>query len=71
MKRREFIAGLCGVVACPVVAQAQQPGRGRRLGVLMAYEENDIEGNAYLSAFKQGLGELGWSEGRNLRMDVR
>ncbi len=71
MRRREFIAGLGSVAAWPVAARAQQPDRGRRLGVLMAYDENDPEGNAYLSVFKQGLGELGWIEGRNLRMDVR
>jgi putative tryptophan/tyrosine transport system substrate-binding protein len=71
MKRREFIAGLAGAAAWPVVAQAQQGGPVRRIGVLMPYEENDPEAKAQLSAFTQGLAELGWTDGRNIRMDVR
>jgi putative ABC transport system substrate-binding protein len=43
----------------------------RRVGVLMAFDETDPEGKARLSAFTQGLTELGWTDGRNLRMDVR
>jgi putative tryptophan/tyrosine transport system substrate-binding protein len=71
MKRREFIAGLGSAAAWPVVAHAQQPNRMRRLGVLMPYEENDPDAKAFLSGFTRGLAELGWTDGSNLRMDVR
>src|SRR6266446_5916189 len=72
MRRREFIALLGGAaLASPRTARAQQPGRMRRIGVLMAFDENDPEAKAYLSRFTQGLAELGWIDGRNLRMDVR
>jgi putative ABC transport system substrate-binding protein len=71
IKRREFIAGLGGAMALPVVARAQQPDRVRRIGVLMGFDENDPEAKALLSGFTQGLAELGWTEGRNVRMDVR
>jgi hypothetical protein len=54
-----------------VVARAQQPDRLRRIGVLMAFDETDPEGKARLSAFTQALAELGWTDGRNVRMDVR
>jgi putative ABC transport system substrate-binding protein len=71
MRRRDFIAGLSGAAAWPLAAQAQQGDRMRRIGVLLGSEENDPEGKASLSAFTQGLAELGWIDGRNLRMDVR
>jgi len=71
VKRRTFIAGLGSAAVWPVVARAQQPDRTRRIGVLMGYDENDPEAKAWLSGFMQGLAELGWTEGRNLRMDVR
>ena len=71
MRRREFIAGLAGAAAWPVVVQAQQSDRMRGIGVLMAYDESDPEAKAHLSAFIQGLAELGWGDGRNIRMDVR
>jgi putative tryptophan/tyrosine transport system substrate-binding protein len=71
MRRREFIAGLGSVAAWPLVARAQQDGPVRRIGVLMPYEENDPEAKAQLSAFTQGLAELGWIDGRSLRIDVR
>ena len=71
MRRREFIAGLGGAAAWPLAARAQQADRVRRIGVLMAFDENDPEAKAHLSAFTQGLAELGWTDGRNLRMDVR
>jgi putative ABC transport system substrate-binding protein len=71
MRRREFIALAGGAAAWPLAARAQQPDRMRRIGVLMAPGENDPEGKAWLSGFTQGLAELGWIEGRNLRMDVR
>jgi hypothetical protein len=68
MRRREFIAGLGAAAAWPLVARAQQPARMRRIGVLAG---DDPDTKARLSAFTQGLTELGWTEGRNLRMDVR
>jgi putative tryptophan/tyrosine transport system substrate-binding protein len=71
MRRRDFIAGLGTVAAHPIAGRAQQPDRMRRVGVLMLTDENDPEGKAELSGFTKGLGELGWIDGRNVRMDVR
>src|SRR5258707_6821455 len=72
IKRREFVSLLGGAtVAWPLVALAQKPDRMRRIGVLMSLDENDIEGKAELAGFTQGLGDLGWSNGSNLRMEVR
>jgi putative tryptophan/tyrosine transport system substrate-binding protein len=71
VKRRTFIAGLGGAAVWPVVARAQQPDRLRRVGVLMGFEEIDLEAKASLSAFTQGLAELGWIDGRTIRIDVR
>jgi putative tryptophan/tyrosine transport system substrate-binding protein len=71
VKRREFIAGLGGAAVWPAVTCAQQDDRTRRVSVLMAYGEGDPEAKAYLSLFTRGLSELGWTDGRNLRMDVR
>jgi putative ABC transport system substrate-binding protein len=71
MRRREFIAGLGSAAALSLSAHAQQPDRVRRLGVLTSYNESDPEAKAILSEFMKGLAELGWTDGRNLRMDVR
>jgi putative tryptophan/tyrosine transport system substrate-binding protein len=71
IKRREFIAGLGSAAAWPLAPGAQQGARMRRIGVLMVFEENDPAGEARFSGFAQGLSELGWTDGRNLRMDVR
>jgi putative ABC transport system substrate-binding protein len=71
MRRREFIAGLGSAAAWPIVARAQQGERTRRIGVLMTFEENDPEPKRRLSAFTQTLADLGWTEGRNLRTDLR
>jgi putative tryptophan/tyrosine transport system substrate-binding protein len=71
MRRREFIGGLGGVAAWPVVAHAQQSEHMRRIGVLMNRAANDPEGQARLAAFRQGLQQLGWSDGRNVRIDTR
>src|SRR5258706_8251435 len=72
IKRREFVGLLAGAtVARPFVALAQKPDRSRRIGVLMSLAENDLEGKAQLSGFMQGLSELGWTNGSNLRTDVR
>jgi len=72
--RREFIAGIGGATASawPLMARAQQPTqRVRRIGALIATEESDADVRGWLSGFTQGLAELGWVEGRNLRIDVR
>ena len=71
MRRREFIAGLGGAVAWPLAARAQQGDRVRRIGVLMPYDENDPEAKRVVSAFTQALADLGWTDGRNVRMDIR
>src|SRR5215467_8300267 len=71
MRRREFIAGLGGVAVWPLVARAQQGERVRRIGVLMWLDENDPLTKPELSAFTQALAGMGWTEGRNVRMDLR
>jgi putative ABC transport system substrate-binding protein len=70
--RREFITLLGGAaVAWPLAARAQQADRVRRVGVLMSLAADDPEGQARLTAFLQGLQELGWTDGRNVRIDYR
>ena len=72
MNRREFIAGLgSAALAWPLAARAQQGGRVRRIGVLIRQDENDPEGKAYASAIIQALADLGWTVGRNVRIDLR
>jgi putative ABC transport system substrate-binding protein len=70
MKRRAFIAGLGSAAAWPVVARAQQGEWVRRIGVLMPWDENDPEGRRRY-AFTQALADLGWTEGHNVRLDLR
>lgn len=71
IRRRDFVTFIGGAAVWPIAARAQQPGRMRRVGVLMAFDENDPEAKTYLLEFTQGLAELGWTDGSNLRMDVR
>jgi putative ABC transport system substrate-binding protein len=71
MRRREFIAALGGAVAWPVVVRAQQDGRMRRIGVLMGGDENDPDQKLRLTAFTQALADLGWTDGRDVRTDLR
>jgi putative ABC transport system substrate-binding protein len=72
MKRRDFITLLGGAaVAWPLAARAQQPERMRRIGVLIPTAADDVEGQARFAALLQGLVQLGWAEGRNLRIDTR
>ena len=71
MRRREFIAGLGSAAAWPVAARAQQGDRVRRIGVLLGGDENDPVFKPRLSVFTQALADLGWSDGRNVRMDLR
>ena len=68
IKRREFMAGLGSAAAWPVVARAQQANRVRRIGVLMPTDEG---AKVSISSFTQALADLGWTDGRNVRMDFR
>ena len=70
MKRREFILALGGATARPLVARAQQPERLRRIGILMNRAADNPEGQDRLAAFHQGLQELGWGVGRNVRIET-
>jgi putative ABC transport system substrate-binding protein len=71
MQRRKFITLFGGAAAWPLAARAQQPERVRRIGVLMNRAADNPEGQDRLAAFHQGLQELGWSVGRNVRIDTR
>jgi putative tryptophan/tyrosine transport system substrate-binding protein len=70
MRRREFLTFLSNATAWPLAAHAQQPDRMRRIGALAGIED-DAEGKARFAAFQQGLQELGWTDGRNVRIDYR
>ena len=69
--RRGFVATLGGAAVWSLAARAQQSDRMRRIGVLMGYAESDREGQANVAAFQGGLQKLGWTEGRNIRIDTR
>jgi putative ABC transport system substrate-binding protein len=72
MKRRTFIAGLGSAAAWPLAARAQQGNRVRCIGMLMVGDENyDPLVKTWVSAFTQALADLGWTDGRNVRMDLR
>jgi putative ABC transport system substrate-binding protein len=71
MQRREFIAALGGAAAWPLAAYAQQGDRVRRIGVLLQGDENEPVQKSFISAFTQALAGLGWSDGRNMRMEYR
>ena len=76
MRRRDFIISLLGSAAAPSslwqpAARAQPGDRVRRIGVLMGVAENDTEGQARVAAFRQSLADLGWTDGRNLRVEYR
>ena len=72
MRRRTFITLIGGAAATwPLAARAQQAERMRRIGVLMNPAAADPESTARVTAFAQGLQELGWTVGRNLRIDTR
>jgi putative ABC transport system substrate-binding protein len=72
VKRREFITLIGGAAAAwPLAARAQQPGKMPRIGMLLAFTEDDPSMQARLVAFRQRLAELGWTDGRNVRLDYR
>ena len=72
MRRRQFIRLLGGTaIAWPIAARAQQPEQMRRIGVLMNRAADNREGQARLATFQQALQQLGWSDGRNARIDIR
>ncbi len=72
MRRRQFIALLGGAaMTCSVAARAEQPDRMRRIGVLVASTADDLDFQARIAAFQQGLQQLGWSDGRNVHIDTR
>ena len=72
MRRRDFIRVVAGSAATwPLAAHAQHPERLRRIGVLISTREDDPDGQARAALLRQGLSELGWSEGRNIHIDYR
>jgi putative tryptophan/tyrosine transport system substrate-binding protein len=71
LKRREFITLLGGAAAWPLAARGQQPERLRRVGVLMNLAPDDPESPVRLAAFLQGMQQLGWTDGRNVRIYTR
>jgi len=71
MQRRQFIALLGGAATWPPVARAQQNERVRRIGVHTGTTADDPDGKARFAAFEQALGQLGWTPGRNVRIDYR
>ena len=72
MKRRSFISLVGGAAAWPLAARGQQQAdRIRRIGVLMGHDENNSEAQAWVAAFREALQKLGWTEGRNTKIDTR
>jgi putative ABC transport system substrate-binding protein len=71
MGRRQFIKILGGAAAWPLAARAQQPESMRRIGVLMGFPESDSQAQSFIAAFRDGLQKLGWTDGRNIRIDTR
>jgi putative ABC transport system substrate-binding protein len=71
MRRREFITLVGGAATWPLAARAEKNDGVRRVGVIMGFAENDEVWQAYLASFRQGLQELGWTDGRNIRFDYR
>jgi ABC-type uncharacterized transport system substrate-binding protein len=72
IRRREFMTAIAGSAAAwPLAAHAQQPEPMRRIGVLMGFPESDSQAQGYIAAFRDGLQKLGWTDGRNIRIDTR
>ena len=71
MRRRDFITLLGGSAAFATANHARAQDRVRRIGVLMGYAESDRQGQAFVAAFRDELQKLGWTEGHNIRIDIR
>jgi putative tryptophan/tyrosine transport system substrate-binding protein len=72
MRRRDFITLVGGAAAAwPLVVRAQQPDRIRLVGVLMGFAENDPTAQSMVAAFRAALAKLGWTEGSNVRIELR
>jgi putative tryptophan/tyrosine transport system substrate-binding protein len=71
MKRRDFMAALGGVLTWPLAARAQQLNQSPRLAVLMGYGKDDPDAQARIAALREGLEQFGWSEGRNIQIELR
>ena len=72
MRRRDFIKAVAGsAVAWPLAARAQQPDRMQHIGMLMGFAEGDRDAQSWLAAFREELRNLGWTEGRNIEMEIR
>jgi putative ABC transport system substrate-binding protein len=71
MRRRDFVKGIAGSATWSLAARAQQPEKLRRIGVLMSFAAEDTVAQARLAEFQQALQQLGWTDGRNVRIDVR
>jgi putative tryptophan/tyrosine transport system substrate-binding protein len=71
MRRRDFITLIGGAAVCPLAARAQQGSPVRRIAVVLQFSESDPEAQSNMTAFRRRLEELGWSEGRNVRFDIR
>lgn len=69
--RRQILFAVCAIVVAPIAAKAQQTGKVRRVGLLMGFSENDPQIQRRVSALKEGLAALGWTEGRNVQFDAR
>jgi putative ABC transport system substrate-binding protein len=70
LQRREFFGALGGAAAWPLTARAQQRERMRRIGWLASLDENDPMPTSFVSAFAKTLSDLGWTVGRNVRIDI-
>jgi ABC-type uncharacterized transport system substrate-binding protein len=71
MRRRDFIKGIAVSSAWPLATRAQQSERGRRIGVLLAFADDDPDAKTWLAAFQQGLRALGWEQNRNISIEYR
>ena len=71
MRRREFFTLLGGAMAWPLAAHAEQAERPRRVGMLFNVSENDRNARGFVTAFRQQLQDLGWTDGRNVRINIR
>ncbi len=70
MRRREFIILLGGAAATWPLAAYAQEGK-QRIGIMMAFADSDLQAQGFVTAFREGLQKLGWTEGRNIQIDVR